>query len=372
MFKRICWIFSGFLSFALIAFCVSSPVSAASPQGPYTAKYMTVHYSGSSTGSFRNNFGAVGSTNGSMYHPEYYDYVCFEFPGLSVDESNQRFNMSLTILTKGTYDSVPVSGALTGRSGVTVFDDVTSQSVQPANSYLYRFTHSISGYMHGSGNNLCFQGIFLANNVDTKTDWFVYAPTLSVYTANEQLQLQTQERIEALIKKGVNVNIDKAGLATVAEQKATTNAINDLKAQQQQAQQQQHADALAQKQATEAQTQQQKDQYDQEKAEENEREEQGKSDANQLAGIFNITVLNPFAGIWEIFNDGGCTNISTLANWLHSEQTVYCSWWPHSIRATLTPVFSIASMMILWGFVMRWLGGSEGFDVKVSGLSKGA
>lgn len=115
------------------------------------------------------------------------------------------------------------------------------------------------------------------------------------------------------------------------------------------------------------------DRYDQEKQEESEREESAKNDGNSLAGIFNISILNPFAGIWEIFNPGGCTSIPTISSWLHSEDTQYCSWWPQSIRATLTPVFSLASMVILFGFVVRWLGGGNGIsgNFMVPGLTKG-
>lgn len=127
-----------------------------------------------------------------------------------------------------------------------------------------------------------------------------------------------------------------------------------------------HKDSQAQQDAINNQTKQEQDQYDQEKQEEQEREESAKNDGNGLLGIFNITILNPFAGIWEMFNSGGCTSIPTIAGWIGSEDTTYCSWWPQSIRATLTPVFSLASMMLLFGFVARWLGGSEGINVKVS------
>lgn len=107
------------------------------------------------------------------------------------------------------------------------------------------------------------------------------------------------------------------------------------------------------------QTEQQQEQYDKEKQEEADRENSGKEDGNKLLGIFNFTLLNPFAGIWEMFNPGGCTSIPTISSWLHSEDTTYCSWWPQSIRATLTPVFSLASMMLLFGFVVRWLRGGN-------------
>lgn len=174
----------------------------------------------------------------------------------------------------------------------------------------------------------------------------------------DTLENNTQQILDEI--KKLNLNFDANGIigAINSGNVATQNAINN-------AANQAHSDAEAQRQATEAQTQQQKDQYDQEKQEEADRENSAKDDGNSLLGIFNITLLNPFAGIWEMFNAGGCTNIPTIAGWVGSEDTTYCSWWPQSIRATLTPVFSIASMMLLFGFVMRWLGGSESIEVSV-------
>lgn len=183
------------------------------------------------------------------------------------------------------------------------------------------------------------------------------------------------------ILTGTQIPVDIAEIKSILKEMNTTlkgldlgqvtGAIKD-------AQNQAHQDANNQIDATNKttnainnQAKQEQDRYDKDKQEEADREQQGSQDANNLGGIFNITLLNPFAGIWELLNSGGCTSIPTLASWLGSDQTTYCSWWPQSIRATLTPVFSLASMMVLFGFVVRWLGGSEGFDVKVSGLSKG-
>lgn len=125
-----------------------------------------------------------------------------------------------------------------------------------------------------------------------------------------------------------------------------------------------HDDATAQLQATNQQTEQQKEQYEQEKEEENRREEESNEQAGSLAGIFNITLMNPLAGIWELFNPGGCTSIPTISSWLGSKDKTYCSWWPQNIRAVLTPVFSIASVIVLFGFVVRWLGGGNDIDIK--------
>ncbi len=120
--------------------------------------------------------------------------------------------------------------------------------------------------------------------------------------------------------------------------------------------------------ATKEQTQQDKEQYEQEKQEEADRENQGKLDLEQASSLFNFSVLNPFDSLFSAFKPGdGCVSIPTISRWLHSDNAQYCSWWPASVRSVLTPVFSIASMMLIFGFVVRWLGGSEVFKADVSG-----
>lgn len=131
--------------------------------------------------------------------------------------------------------------------------------------------------------------------------------------------------------------------------------------------QQAHDDALAQKEATDKQTQQQKEQYEQEKQEEQDRENQGKSDMDDATGIFNFNLLNPFAGIFGLFKSHStCASIPTLAAWVHSDTSVVCSWWSSSVVSVLTPVFGIFSMMIVFGFLVSWLGGAgqgRGIDI---------
>lgn len=107
------------------------------------------------------------------------------------------------------------------------------------------------------------------------------------------------------------------------------------------------------------QTQQDKNQYESEKREENDRENQGQEAADQAKGIFNFNILNPFAPIFNLFSPNQCVNIPVLSGMIGSEDTQYCSWFPPSTRSILTPAFGIVSIMLLFGFVVRWLGGSN-------------
>lgn len=110
---------------------------------------------------------------------------------------------------------------------------------------------------------------------------------------------------------------------------------------------------------------QQKEQYENEKKEEQEREEAGSEAAGELGSLFNFSVLNPFAGLLGMFNDGtGCFSIPVIGGMLGLENKEYCSWFPASVRNILTPVIGMAGTIVLFGFVVSWLGGG-GLNGKV-------
>lgn len=137
--------------------------------------------------------------------------------------------------------------------------------------------------------------------------------------------------------------------ATNSNTAAVNNAANQA-----------HTDSQAQTNAINQQTKQEQDQYEKEKQEEADRENQGKDDSNGLLDSVNFQLFNPFASLFSLFvPSDGCVQIPTLAGWLHSESSTVCSWWSPSVRNVLTPVFGISSMMLLFGFIVRWLNGSS-------------
>lgn len=87
-----------------------------------------------------------------------------------------------------------------------------------------------------------------------------------------------------------------------------------------------------------------------------------------LSNLFNFNFSNPFAPIFAMFDPGSnCAQIPTLAGMLHSEETEVCSFFSDNTRAVLTPVFTIASMMLIFGFTIRWLGARSGNFIEDSG-----
>ena len=100
--------------------------------------------------------------------------------------------------------------------------------------------------------------------------------------------------------------------------------------------------------------------YEDEKAEESAREEQGEEDMSDLTGTFNFSFRNPFLGLFAMFTESCPVNIPTIAGMIHAESSVYPCWFSSSTRSVLTPVMSISSSVLLFGYIVRkfLMGGS--------------
>lgn len=85
------------------------------------------------------------------------------------------------------------------------------------------------------------------------------------------------------------------------------------------------------------------------------------SDAQNTANNadFSFTVGNPLTTWLGLFTGSNCVNIPTIASWIHSNETSVCSPWSSSIRDVTTPIISVLSGTILFGFIVRWLNGSS-------------
>lgn len=80
-----------------------------------------------------------------------------------------------------------------------------------------------------------------------------------------------------------------------------------------------------------------------------------------LTNMFGFNFLNPFAPLFQMFGDNSqCVSIPILAGMLHADNSTYCPWFDSSVRNILTPVLSFASVMLIFGFAVRWLGSSSG------------
>lgn len=87
-----------------------------------------------------------------------------------------------------------------------------------------------------------------------------------------------------------------------------------------------------------------------------------------LVTMFNFGLINPFAPMFEMFSDSTtCAQIPILAGMIHSQETQVCPWFSSGTRAVLTPVFSISSMMLLFGFFVRWLKSNSDASIQAEG-----
>lgn len=93
---------------------------------------------------------------------------------------------------------------------------------------------------------------------------------------------------------------------------------------------------------------------------------------DSLLQLFSFNFINPFAPIFDMFtNNESCVQIPTIAGMIHSEETEVCPWFNSTVRNITTPVLGIASMMLIFGFAVRWLGARSGnlFEDSFEGTS---
>lgn len=82
---------------------------------------------------------------------------------------------------------------------------------------------------------------------------------------------------------------------------------------------------------------------------------------SSITNMFGFDFINPFAPLFEMFsNNNSCANIPTIASMIHAENSQVCPWFDSTTRNIVTPVLGIASMMLVFGFAVRWLGSSSG------------
>lgn len=91
----------------------------------------------------------------------------------------------------------------------------------------------------------------------------------------------------------------------------------------------------------------------------------GESDISWFDSFINLFNFNvpssPLGFLFSSFiNPDTCAQIPTIASMIHSEETQVCPWFPAETRAITTPVLTLFSGFLLFGFIMHWLGSSSG------------
>ena len=81
---------------------------------------------------------------------------------------------------------------------------------------------------------------------------------------------------------------------------------------------------------------------------------------DSFLNAIKFTFSNPFLPLFSLFlAPDDCANIPTVAQMLHSNQTRICPIYPSWIYPITTPVIMFICMMLLFGFLIRWLNGES-------------
>lgn len=373
--KKLLWLLSGVLSVVLLTFCHSSDTFAMSAviANDYDLFFTTA------SGSFKIapyiNCNIMGNS----------------FPELSNAPITSGSSRTAVI-------SVYVGGSCTQggnafgfpKNGLITFGIITKNISLLSTEWVANYARIIDINLLGNQGELSYWEVTMYNGYGADAQMADFPLRLTYTGVSPTTDVTPYLTIQSLTvwkpKDGVDLSSLESKVNNIASSLDTVNSsvnsaissINSVNWQVQHQGQQAHDDSQAQintmnknsqaeVDATNKQTQQQQEQYEQDKQEEQDRENQGSEDADKAAGIFNFHLVNPFEPLFALFRSpDSCASIPTLARWVHSETTTVCSWWSADVRTTLTPVFGIASIMILFGFFIRWLGGNEYIDVGVA------
>lgn len=85
---------------------------------------------------------------------------------------------------------------------------------------------------------------------------------------------------------------------------------------------------------------------------------------DSMSNLFRFSIpasSTPLGGLFGGFTDSmSCASIPTIASMIHSTETQVCPWFNSTIRSITTPVLSLFSVLLSFGFIVRWLGSSSG------------
>lgn len=82
--------------------------------------------------------------------------------------------------------------------------------------------------------------------------------------------------------------------------------------------------------------------------------------SDSFINAIDFTFSNPFTPLFNMFlPPNECANIPIIASMIHSNQTRICPIYPQSVYPITTPVFTFIGVMLLFGFLVRWLNGDS-------------
>lgn len=262
---------------------------------------------------------------------------------------------------------------LSGNSGSDIATLLNLQKNGDFEPISQRLTSSVD-YDSGHGHLRTFEIIGKYVGVNTPSDFVIGGPTpasplpiLTSPTMNGAHSWISINSISSWVQRGdgsqsvtselknVGDKISSISGSTSEISQKITNTFDMIHRENQQ----QLQETRATTDAVNKQTEQQKNQHDQDKKEEKDRENTGNDLSSKLSNLFSFTAFNPFSGLFGLFTSGGCKPIPTIGKMLNKPDATYCPWFPDNVRSILTPVLGISSMMLIFGFFIRWLNSDD-------------
>lgn len=262
---------------------------------------------------------------------------------------------------------------LSGNSGSDIATLLNLQKNGDFEPISQRITSSVD-YDSGHGHLRTFEIIGKYVGVNTPSDFVIGGPTsasplpiltsptmngahswISINSISSWVQRGDSSQSVTSELKNVGDKISSISGSTSEISQKITNTFDLIHRENQQ----QLQETRATTDAVNNQTEQQKNQHDQEKKEEKDRENKGSEQSSKLSNLFSFTAFNPFSGLFGLFTGGGCKPIPTIGKLLHKPDATYCPWFADNVRSILTPVIGISSMMLIFGFFMRWLNSDD-------------
>lgn len=98
----------------------------------------------------------------------------------------------------------------------------------------------------------------------------------------------------------------------------------------------------------------------------------GESDISwfdSFINLFNFSIPSQPLGLvlGGFTNQESCASIPIIAGMIHSNETQVCPWFSAETRAITTPVLTLFSGFLVFGFIIHWLGSSSGNFLEDSG-----
>lgn len=196
---------------------------------------------------------------------------------------------------------------------------------------------NFDGYLITSGLSDSSSGLYMASHLDIDDLTLFTDPNTGVLNQQLDVQIDINNNLDE-----VNDNLNTIDNSINSQTTILNNSIESLRDSQDQA----NNDAQAR--------------WEADKEEEAEREEAIQDSADEMSGVFNFNIRNPFTAFLALFTDGGsCVSIPIIAGMVHSENTLYCPWFSAQTRNILTPVITLVASVLLIGFVVGWLNSGD-------------